>query len=190
MSPFQAGSAIRPREARRRRSRRCSHQGRTRPCLRHRYHPIHGSPVYHGGCVWSLLSFRFPEWVSLGEGSNTRSTCRFNALMTPIRTFPSATSAFAPATIRAALPVFRLQNWGRKPHGPGALQARGSVSDVHRQLPRTPLALGQDQSDRFHIQFGRKPLWQARKHVAVRETADAISLAQWAATPHASRCGS
>jgi hypothetical protein len=40
---------------------------------------IHGSPVYHGGCVWSLLSFRFPQWVSLGDGSNTRSTCRFNA---------------------------------------------------------------------------------------------------------------
>jgi hypothetical protein len=34
---------------------------------------------------WSLLSFRFPQCVSLREESNIRSTFRFNALMTSMR---------------------------------------------------------------------------------------------------------
>jgi hypothetical protein len=34
---------------------------------------------------WSLFSFRFPQCVSLRDGSNSRTTCRFNACMTPIR---------------------------------------------------------------------------------------------------------
>jgi hypothetical protein len=34
---------------------------------------------------WSLLSFRRPQCVSLRDESNVRSTCRFKALMTPMR---------------------------------------------------------------------------------------------------------
>jgi hypothetical protein len=34
---------------------------------------------------WSLLSFRFPQCLSLRVESNFRSTFRFNARMTPIR---------------------------------------------------------------------------------------------------------
>jgi hypothetical protein len=33
----------------------------------------------------SLFNFRFPQCLSLRDGSNTRSTWRFNARMTPIR---------------------------------------------------------------------------------------------------------
>ena len=34
--------------------------------------------------VSSRFSFRFPQCVSLRDGLNTRSTCRFGALMTPV----------------------------------------------------------------------------------------------------------
>jgi hypothetical protein len=41
-----------------------------------------GVPVVHH---ISRFSFRRPQWVSLREGLNVRSTFQFNALMTPIR---------------------------------------------------------------------------------------------------------
>jgi hypothetical protein len=34
------------------------------------------------GCHSTLFNFRFPQCVSLRDGLNVRSTCRFNALMT------------------------------------------------------------------------------------------------------------
>jgi hypothetical protein len=34
---------------------------------------------------YSRFNFRFPQRVSLRSGLNTRSTCRFGALMIPIR---------------------------------------------------------------------------------------------------------
>src|SRR5882757_8862789 len=37
------------------------------------------------GEVLDSRSFRLPQWVSLRSELNTRSTCRFNALMTPMR---------------------------------------------------------------------------------------------------------
>ena len=43
------------------------------------------SRQYRSGRHWSLLSFRFPQCLSLRSELNTRSTWRFNARMTPIR---------------------------------------------------------------------------------------------------------
>src|SRR5450631_2701753 len=44
-----------------------------------------GVDVNPNGCHWSLLSFRFPQCVSLRDESNSRSMFRFKALMIPMR---------------------------------------------------------------------------------------------------------
>src|SRR5713226_7000966 len=41
--------------------------------------------VNEDACHWTLLSFRRPQCVSLRDGSNVRSTLRFNALDRPMR---------------------------------------------------------------------------------------------------------
>ena len=47
--------------------------------------PASSPQIYGCVSIVSLFNFRFPQCLSLRDESNTRSTCRFNALMTPMR---------------------------------------------------------------------------------------------------------
>ena len=46
---------------------------------------VSGVDIDPNGCHWSLLSFRFPQWVSLREESTSGTTFRFSALNIQIR---------------------------------------------------------------------------------------------------------
>jgi hypothetical protein len=59
---------------------------------------VFGIDVNPNGRHWSLLSFRFPQCVSLREESNSRTTFRFNALMMPMRAIIGARVAARPTS--------------------------------------------------------------------------------------------
>jgi hypothetical protein len=82
-----------------------------------------------------------PQWVSFRDGSNTRSTFRFNARMTPIRaSIVDHPRSAAYVSTSAAGPHWNHRGGGTLGNGLGASRRRGPPDPERSQL--CPLALG------------------------------------------------